>query len=378
MSVSRVLLTILITLLLTVVCFADSTNTSSELFDGPPHFSNGKALSPGWENRIDYSAESDLRLFWVASSGEPKWEAIRKRADSTLVSRGKSAVPFLISRLSTDDARDRQTVNQLLKKIGTPAVESLLMVIDTAKSRDEATLAIQTLGDIGDSTALPRLLQAASDTAFRIRTSAALALMSYPKLPLSVIEKMRNLAQDKLPGIRRNALRGLVLQSDIPSIPYIVGGLSDSMFSIRETLMYTLSGKPSKKDSSDMAKLAAREQFRSALRDFLDKKLLPALERQNYLEFHTEQGVISNTRTARAATLPVADNRALLMYLRAYRTLDGGKTTIWSRAALHTDPAIRAEAVRAGTKKQTNGKVTLARYAKKLRDDPDPIVKAAY
>ncbi len=351
--------------------YADSTKPKLDTL--PPHLAHGP-LAPGWEKRINYTAESNKRLFWVASSGEPKWAEIRNKAESTLVKRDSLAVPFLLTKLSTDDARQRQTVNQILKKIGKDAVKPLLAVVDTAPDFEIATLAIATLGDIGDSTCIPKLIKLSNDTAGRIRSSAVGALMTMPLGSEVITNRIRALALDPWSGIRRTALRGLILEADVKSVSNIVNALADSVWPVRETVIQALALKPTGKDSAKPERMETIKRFHNALRDTIEQRLLPDWTVQEFLGFRSGFGAYPFYRSVRKEGFTSNNALEVSMLLQAYRLLDGDRTAVWKRAAKYPAAVVRVEALRAGIHKSSKGDIDVDGFAKPLLEDTDPLV----
>ncbi len=339
----------------------------------PPHLCKGP-LKPGWEDRIVYSAESDKRLFWVASSGEPKWAEIRRKADSTLVARGIIAVPFLLTKLATDDARESQTVNLILKKIGKPAIPSLIAINDTTKDRDIKSMVLKTLGDIGDTSATSVLITASTDTSIRIRGAAASALMTMPAGVPVIMKRLRDFSHDSWAGIRRTSIRGLILMADIPSIPAILSCLADSSYPVRETTIQALSSRPTHHDSLQPGRLDQITAFRNALMDTLERRLKPSWRLDRYLSFRTGFGLFPDYREVRADEFPIKNTSMLATYIQVYRILQGTDGDIWHAAVVNPSPVVRAEALRAGTKRKLDGTISVESFAKPLLWDQDPQV----
>jgi HEAT repeat protein len=88
-------------------------------------------------------------LFVVASSGELKYRNQVEPAKAKLAELGARAVPRLISKLTTPDARERLTVIRILKKIGAPAVPGLREALRTLSPPIQLKRICWALGDIG-------------------------------------------------------------------------------------------------------------------------------------------------------------------------------------------------------------------------------------
>lgn len=111
----------------------------------------------------------------IASSAELKVRDQVEPAKDSIAALGVDAVPILVGKLGTKSARDRWTVIQILKKIGSPAVPHL---VKTLKNPD--ALIVQrvcwALGDIGDSAAVDPLIAVTSHSKWQVREQALGAL----------------------------------------------------------------------------------------------------------------------------------------------------------------------------------------------------------
>ncbi len=114
-------------------------------------------------------------LFMIASSAELKVRDQVEPAKDSIAALGVDAVPILIDKLTTKSARERLTVIQILKKIGSPAVPYLVRAL---KNPDD--LVVQrvcwALGDIGDSAAVDPLIAVGTHPKWHVREQALGAL----------------------------------------------------------------------------------------------------------------------------------------------------------------------------------------------------------
>jgi hypothetical protein len=127
----------------------------------------------------DILMEPDLSTVQLATEslkGEKKY--VRWKAARALGEMGDtSAVPDLLKALDDLDRFVRLHVMQALGKLSDKqAVEPLLEVVKRREDEGEAEIAIQSLGQIGDRSALPTLLDALNDKSKLIRQSAVKAL----------------------------------------------------------------------------------------------------------------------------------------------------------------------------------------------------------
>lgn len=114
-------------------------------------------------------------LFVIASSGEVKYRDLVDPAIEQIAALGPDAVPHLIGKLDTKSARERLTIINIFRKIGSPAVPDLLAAL---KLKDG--LVVQrvcwALGDIKDSTAVKPLIAVCNHTNWQVRDQAIGAL----------------------------------------------------------------------------------------------------------------------------------------------------------------------------------------------------------
>jgi len=121
------------------------------------------------------AAEIVDSLFIRASSGEVKYQDLVEPSKKALVEMGELAVPQMLIKLATRDAREMQSVVDIFKGIGEPAVDSL---VSRTGDSDAFTrrLAIRCLGEIGSTKAVPTLVDEAAHLDFRTRTAVMTAL----------------------------------------------------------------------------------------------------------------------------------------------------------------------------------------------------------
>ncbi len=169
-------------------------------------------------------------LFRGASSAELQYQDLREPAEEELVRRGEEAVPYLVGKLGTRDARERHTLERVLKRIKGPAVEPL---IEALKTDDlyAIRLGIRILGLIGDKRALPPLLEFSSHPDWRVRSVVAFSLgkIGEKKGILGLISALK----DSVDLVRKSAAVGLGELNDRRAIPHLLKGLSDPFYGVR-------------------------------------------------------------------------------------------------------------------------------------------------
>jgi hypothetical protein len=144
-------------------------------------------------------------IFVIASSGSITYREMVEPAIDSIAAMGEAAIPYLIDKLDTEDARERVTLENIFKKIGAPAVpylnEALLTTDSLQLSRVALILyylpdtssvanlltvtnnpyywvryqAIRALGKIGREDAVPAVKEALLDSNELVRTIAAVS-----------------------------------------------------------------------------------------------------------------------------------------------------------------------------------------------------------
>jgi len=114
-------------------------------------------------------------LFMIASSAELKVRDQVEPAKDSIAAMGVNVVPILVDKLDTKSARDRWTVIQILKKIGSPAVPYLIRSLKNPNGLIVERVC-WALGDIGDSSAVDALMEVTSHQRWQVRDEAFGAL----------------------------------------------------------------------------------------------------------------------------------------------------------------------------------------------------------
>jgi len=114
-------------------------------------------------------------LFMRASSGMVMYRDEVEPSKQALIDMGAAAIPRMLTKLDSRDAREMLTINDIFKGIGEIAVEPLA---GRLKSRDDYVrrLAIRCLGEIGSAKAIDPLLPYATHDDFRTRSGVMAAL----------------------------------------------------------------------------------------------------------------------------------------------------------------------------------------------------------
>jgi len=169
-------------------------------------------------------------LFQEASSAELQYTSLRKPAEEELVRRGKDAVPYLVGKLGTRDARERHTLERVLRRIKGPAVEPLIGALNT-DDLYALRLAVRVLGLIGDERALSPLVKLFSHPDWKVRSVVAFALGRIGDKRATPV--LLSALRDSVDLVRKSAAVGLGEINDERAISSLLRGLSDPFYAVR-------------------------------------------------------------------------------------------------------------------------------------------------
>jgi HEAT repeat protein len=171
-------------------------------------------------------------LFIVANGVSEKYRDQAQPAESTLVAMGDKAVPYLMNKLTTQDAREKWTLIRILGKIGKPAVTPLIGKLES-QNKDEAEISVRILGDIKDTSAVRPLVKLLTKDNYNMRSNVCEALGKIGDK--SAFEDLSTRMQDSVEVVRKSASVALGRIKDERAIPYLIKGLSDQHYSVRMT-----------------------------------------------------------------------------------------------------------------------------------------------
>jgi HEAT repeat protein len=202
----------------------------------------------------------------MASSGEPKFRLHREHGLQGLRERGEEAVRSLLHLLGTPDARDRNTVREILVELDSLSLDPLVTVLEAggpepswageglapAPPRDpvsldgwrrrERRLVCDILGRMGRPEALPAVLSVLQDTSWTHRAAAAEAIgrIGVPETVTDVCA----LLDDPHPQVRVKAAWALGRIESESVAPCLVEALGDSYFGVRWVATVALARRP--------------------------------------------------------------------------------------------------------------------------------------
>ncbi len=160
------------------------------------------------------------------------WRKTLRRAEALVRRRDRRAFDLLIPALRWryDTARGKAVA--LLARIGPEAVPRLFERVDRAHTAVERRSAMDALGLIGDSRAVPRLIRGLEDPAMSVRRSAMVALLRLEAM-IAVPRVIRRL-HDESGGVRVLAATVLGRFEDPRAVPALVQSLRDPQWYVRQ------------------------------------------------------------------------------------------------------------------------------------------------
>ena len=182
-------------------------------------------------------------LFVRASSINVYYADLVQPSKEALGRMGGVAVPRLVEKMKTQDAREMQTLEDVFKLIGASAVPPL---VDALGSENvyRRRLAARVLGEIRDSSSVEGLLKYADDDDFRMRAGVVSALGKVGQK--RAVPKMRDALRDQDYLVRTSAAIALSNFKDSTNVIPLIRALSDQYYGVRFSAATALSniGRP--------------------------------------------------------------------------------------------------------------------------------------
>jgi HEAT repeat protein len=233
-------------------------------------------------------------LFLRASSSALQFQAMLQPSRRLLIRNHEASIPYLVTQLDTDDARERHALEDIFVRIGSPAVDALVESLAEEITREDtsrgARLAARILGRIGDGAGAGPLIAARDHADWKVRGSVAEALgrIADPEGAPALTE----LLSDENEIVRKSAAVGLARLAeaagdgetalDDAAIEALKNALADPYYSVRQSAVRALvgAGDPVVDELIDLA-AEAGEPVRilaiQALGDIGSEDALPAL-----------------------------------------------------------------------------------------------------
>jgi HEAT repeat protein len=190
-----------------------------------------RALSAYGEGKISQELSDKIdSLFVIASSGEIKYQKMVQPAIDSIAAIGASAVPRLIEKYDTQDARERQTINNILVKIGKPATPYLIKAL-SLDNAEQVSRICNTMGEIKDSAAVSALIDISEHDDWRVRSESIGALGKIgDKTGAQAIIK---LLSDTVEIVRKSAAVAAGLLAIEEALPVLTHMLGDDFYGAR-------------------------------------------------------------------------------------------------------------------------------------------------
>jgi len=152
-----------------------------------------------------------VELFLRASSSALQFEHMREPSRRILVSNHEESLPYLVTQLDTDDARERHALEDILVRIGTaatePVIEAFLFEAGRTETTRGARLAAAVLGRIGDVRAVDSLASVLDHHDWKVRGAIGGALGRIGTA--ETVRPLVSLLLDENEAVRKSAAVGL-------------------------------------------------------------------------------------------------------------------------------------------------------------------------
>lgn len=188
--------------------------------------------------RVAGEGSLDQAIGPLAAALADKDPVVRYYAAEALAGIGAKAVPALIEGLRSHRDSDRDRAARVLWRIGAPAVDPLMAVLQDRSSTPEIRAAsARTLGMIGDKRSIKGLALLLKDDRYFVRQQAALALgqMGEPAVDL-----LLEMASSSTPATREAAIEALGSTSSTRAVNRVIESLSDSNPNVRSAAVRAL------------------------------------------------------------------------------------------------------------------------------------------
>ena len=185
-------------------------------------------------------------LFIQGSAAPQKYQYLVEPALKRLEAGADSTIPFLLSMLDSEHPREQLALRVLLPRIGARLTP---MLIDTIRqgSRSRVGMAIYILGVMKDSTAAAVIGEQLSRPEWRIRSSAAEALLSMN--PIGARDALRTALNDSIDLVRARVARAFARVGDADDLRLLIPLLNDSSQIVRYQIPHGLNDRGLNTDS---------------------------------------------------------------------------------------------------------------------------------
>lgn len=194
--------------------------------------------------QADDSLAKRLDSLWIrASSGEERFRDQVEPCKQDLIAMGDTAVPYLVTKLSVEDAREALTLELIFGGIGAPAVPALCAALSDSNIWVLRNIG-RALAAIKDKRAVGPLIGILKNPEQGVRSQACTALgkIADTSATLALLPMLADSAET----VRKSASVALGGLADLRGLLALVAALGDSYYGVRFTAMEGLVkiGKP--------------------------------------------------------------------------------------------------------------------------------------
>jgi HEAT repeat protein len=187
------------------------------------------------------SVKADIdRLFMQASDGGVKHRDLVQPAKDSLIAMADSAAKYLVAKLDSDDARERHTLVDIYKGIGTAATPYLLQALET-DNKDQLRTTCRCLADVKDPAAIRDLFAIAAHEDYSVR-AAAITAIGKTGGDDSVAIGIAEYLGDSVYVVRKSAVAALGRIGAARSLADLAMALDDEHFAVRLAAKDALAG----------------------------------------------------------------------------------------------------------------------------------------
>jgi HEAT repeat protein len=180
----------------------------------------------------DTKSEAE-RLFQIASSGEIRYVKMVQPAKDSLAAMKDSAAKYLVTKLTTTDAREAQTLTEVYRGIGKAGTKYLIAALATDNKYQLRTTS-RCLAEVKDSAAVDPLLKVATNSDYTVRAEA-LAAVGKSGGGAVTAAKLEPFFNDSIYSVRKSCVYGLGNLKSPASLDLLLSALADSHFGVRLT-----------------------------------------------------------------------------------------------------------------------------------------------
>ena len=160
------------------------------------------------------------------------WRKTLRQADAFVRRRDRRALDLLLPALRWRDDKARGKAVALLVRLGPIAVPDLFRTLERATTAVERRGAVDALGGIGDSRAVPRIMRRLDDPAMSVRRSAMVALLRLEAM--DAVPRIAQRLRDRSGGVRVAAAVVLGRFGDPRAVRPLIEALRDPMWYVRQ------------------------------------------------------------------------------------------------------------------------------------------------